>query len=146
MRPVSLQSPTGSPTTAGVKFIAGLKQQLATVVVEDGIDAAEAKIIAENYHAHIIQLEGAIGDVTFEDPFWVAVVRFGYAGEPLRNPVKIHRRTGQVFWKDGPTVENPKDIWSVDPIKWPDNLEPELLRTLRSQGRDAEQTRPTIVS
>ncbi len=71
-------------------------------------------------HAHIVQLEGAIGDVTFEDP--LAVIRFGYAEEPLRDPNKIHRRTGQVSWKDGLTVDNPNDIWSFKPIEWTDDI------------------------
>jgi hypothetical protein len=131
--------PDWEPDYGSVKFIAGLKAQLVTIVIEDGIDAAEAKIIAENYHAHIIQLEGAIGDITFEDPFWLAVVRFGYGGEPLRNPVKIHKRTGQVSWKDGPTIDNPKDIWLVKPIEWPDDRLPERV-TEPSRNDNATMT------
>jgi hypothetical protein len=95
-----------------------LKQRLAAIVIKDGIDRDEAAIIAESYHRHIIRLEGAIGDISLQKPFWVAVIHFGFTGEPLKNPLKIDKRSGKVSWDDGPTIDDPKTIWSVEPINW----------------------------
>jgi hypothetical protein len=99
-----------------------LKQQLAKIVAEDGIDAAEARVIAENYHWHLIPWEGAVGRIWLEEPFWLAQILVGAVGMPVADPIKIHRGAGRVSWKYGPTINNPKEIWMVETPPLPLNL------------------------
>jgi hypothetical protein len=101
------------PKYSHEQYLDELKSQLEGVVLDDGINADEARIIAENYFVRIINVEGAIGPVTLQGQFWDARFATGALGIPNPNPIKIDRRTGMVSWQGGPTIEDPKQIWSL---------------------------------
>lgn len=87
-----------------------LQAQMREVVVEDGINAQEADIIAQSYFSRFGWGCGAVGEVVESDTSWVAKTFFGFGAEP-REPIRIDKRTGRVTWSHGPTIKNPKSIW-----------------------------------
>jgi hypothetical protein len=87
-----------------------LRLQMREVVVEDGINAQEADIIAQSYFVRFGWGCGAAATVVESDTAWVAKTYFGFAADP-REPIRIDKRTGRVTWSQGPTIENPKSIW-----------------------------------
>jgi hypothetical protein len=90
-----------------------LQSRLRTVVIEDGISETEANIIAENYFWRFSPIGcGYVARVTDGGSFWVAKTYFCIAPMPTRDPIRIDKRTGRVTWSDGPTIQNPKTIWS----------------------------------
>src|SRR5688572_16288386 len=87
-----------------------LRMQMREVVVEDGISAQEADLIAQSYFLRFGWGCGAAATVAESDTSWVANTYFGFAAEP-REPIRIDKRTGRVTWNHGRTIENPKTIW-----------------------------------
>lgn len=88
-----------------------LQAQLREVVVDDGISAAEADVIAQSYFMRFGPGCGAAARVTDGGAFWVSSTAVGYAAVPTREPIRIDKHMGRVTWSDGPTIENPKTIW-----------------------------------
>ena len=88
-----------------------LQAQLQTVVVEDGINLQEANIIAQSYFLRFGPGCGVATTVSDDGAYWVAKTYIGIAAVPTREPIRINKRTGQVTWSDGPTIENPKTIF-----------------------------------
>ncbi len=101
------------PRYSDKRVVQDLKEKLAKVVVEDGINATEARVIAENYYGHVIRYKGGVDQVRLEEPFWHADINMGAAGRRYPYPIKILMSSGQVSCEGGPTIENPKDIWTV---------------------------------
>jgi hypothetical protein len=90
-----------------------LPVQLQDIVPEDGINAAEADVFAQSYFRRFGPMCGAASKVADVGEFWVSSTLVGFAAAPTREPIRIEKRTGQVSWSDGPTVANPKTIWSA---------------------------------
>jgi hypothetical protein len=91
---------------------ANLQAQLRTVVVEDGISVQEADIIAQSYFYHFGPGCGVTQSVTDGGSSWISNTLVGYAAAPTREPIRIDKKTGRVTWSDGPTVEDPKNIFN----------------------------------
>src|SRR5688572_6149791 len=85
-----------------------LQAQLREVVVDDGISAPEADVIAQSYFKRFGPRCGAASRVADGGASWVSNAAVGIAGIPTREPIRIDKQTGCVTWSDGPTVENPK--------------------------------------
>ena len=101
------------PRYSDDQVVQDLKQRLAKVVVGDGINATEARVIAENYYGHVIRYKGGVDQVRLEEPFWYADINMGAAGRRYPYSIKIRSSSGQVSCEGGPTIENPKDLWTV---------------------------------
>ena len=87
-----------------------LRRQMREVVVEDGINAQEADIIAQSYFVRFGWGCGAAAPVAESDTAWVAKTYFGYGADP-REPIRIDKLSGRVTWSHGPTIKKPKSIW-----------------------------------
>jgi hypothetical protein len=87
-----------------------LATELKAVTVEDGVDEAEANVIAQSYFLRFGPGCGYAADVTDGGPVWISAAHVGYAGVPTREPIRIDKRTGRVTWGNGPTVEDPHSI------------------------------------
>src|SRR5688572_18648986 len=88
-----------------------LRPQLKRITIEDGIDAAEANVIAQSYFVRFGPGCGAASVVTDGGASWNAATRVGYGAVPTREPIRVDKGMGRVTWSDGPTVTNPKKIW-----------------------------------
>jgi hypothetical protein len=70
---------------------------IASVRVDDGIDAKEAAHIAEAfYRAAFGSLEGSVSEPVEKDGYWTSIVRKGFAGSADQEPIVISPRTGAV--------------------------------------------------
>ena len=70
---------------------------LASVRVDDGIDATEAaQIAAAFYRAAFGTFEGLASLPVEKDGYWTSTVRKGFAGNPDPEPILINPRTGAV--------------------------------------------------
>src|SRR5688500_8257155 len=74
-----------------------LQMQMREVVVEDGINAQEADIIAQSYYLRFGWGCGTAAPVAENDSSWIAKTYVGPAAEP-REPIRIDKRTGRVTW------------------------------------------------
>ncbi len=86
-----------------------LRDDLNTVVYDDGITLIEAKFIADAY----LYLYGSkIGkapyaQITNGGEYWIGDIFAGVAVSPERadtSPVKVNKKSGEVSWDDGPTI------------------------------------------
>jgi len=97
-----------------------LQAQMQEGVVEDGISAAEAEVIAQSYFFRFGLGCGVANRITDGGEFWISPTYTGIAAMPTREPIRIDKHTGRVTWSDGPIVENPKAIWdNFQPGQWP---------------------------
>lgn len=87
-----------------------LQAQMRDVVVEDGISAQEADVIAQSYFLRFGPACGVADRVSDGGEYWIAGTKVGFAGVPTREPIRIHKPTGRVTWSDGPAIENPKSL------------------------------------
>jgi len=70
---------------------------LASVRVDDGIDATEAaQIAAAFYRAAFGTFEGLAAPPVEKDGYWTSTVRKGFAGSADPEPIVINSRTGAV--------------------------------------------------
>jgi hypothetical protein len=64
----------------------------------EGLTKAEATLAANRFFANEIAMEGAVAEPTKRGDYWVFPVKFGYANFVARDPILVHRFTGQVSW------------------------------------------------
>jgi hypothetical protein len=75
---------------------------LVDVDPSDGIDVDEARAIAWAYFEHEYGDCGGPGDVTRKKRTWVFKVKFGVAGDIVKQPIKVDVKTGGVRSQGGP--------------------------------------------
>ena len=72
---------------------------LQQVVASNGIDQAEAYIIAEAYFVYYISGCGYPAEPESADKNWVSKTQIGIVGKP-GPPILINKETGDIFWDD----------------------------------------------
>jgi hypothetical protein len=90
---------------------------------------ASTLLIAQNYFTRFGPGCGAAWPVTDGGRVWISNTAVGVAAIPTREPIRIDKQTGLVTWSNGPTVEDPKTIWSP---RWDSFWDKSLLNAARS--------------
>ena len=83
---------------------------LQKVDATNGIDQAEAYIIAEDYFIYHISGCGYPAEPESENENWVSKTQIGIVGKP-GPPILINKETGAIFWHD------PKNSISLEELK-----------------------------
>ena len=63
-----------------------------------GLSKAEAILVANRFFANEIGMEGAVAEPSERGDYWVFPVKFGYANVVAKDPILVHRFTGQASW------------------------------------------------
>jgi len=95
--------------TTEAKQITGV-EKLNGIDIGDGIDRAEAQRIADWYFLNYISGCGACDPTEDNGTQWETKCVFGYAAEPMENPIITDKQTGRTFMEGYQIVENPLDI------------------------------------
>jgi hypothetical protein len=85
--------------------MAWIRQQLASVSLADGVSQDEANKLAIAYWTRFCPRCGIVNPAKDAAEYWKAPFSEGYI--PVRrDPILIHKSSGHISWKGGPTVTN----------------------------------------
>jgi hypothetical protein len=82
---------------------------LASVVVEDGINQHEAGILAKRYFARFISGCGVVGDPIDHGDYFDCPTYIGVASVPGK-PIRVDKTTVHISWPGGPDIYDLKDL------------------------------------
>jgi len=85
-------------------------EKLEGIDISDGIDRAEAQLIAEWYFHNFISGCGACEKSEDKGKQWETRCLFGFAAEPMENPIITDKQTGRTYMEGYQIVDNPLDI------------------------------------
>ena len=86
---------------------------LNDIDVSDGIDAPEARIIADAYFKMHVGC-GFYEGISDSSQAWVVEGKYGYAGGPIRG-FFINKKTGAITSPIGPSYSRPSDMFLLGP-------------------------------
>ena len=92
-----------------------LDAEIRAINTVDGIDANEARRIADIYRQEYVNGCGALLPLTLADETWRAGMLLGYAGVPSKRFVYIHSKSGSV-WSDGGPRFNDLEAFRSDVV------------------------------
>ena len=78
----------------------------AAVDPSDGIDASEARAIADEYFAQEYGSCGGAGTLRRRGRTWVFSILFGLKGEKLKETIRVDAKTGGVWSAGGPRYQS----------------------------------------
>ena len=96
------------------EYITQAKEQLEKIVVADGINKTEAKIIFEIYGFRFFNNNGW-GKIEDRGNNWEGVVLDHWSDKPIKHKVIINKKTGATSWVAGPTIKNYRNLLEACP-------------------------------
>jgi hypothetical protein len=90
--------------------MAWMRQQLAAASLADGVSQDEANKLAVSYWTRFCSRCGMVDPVRDAREYWKAPVYAGYIGVH-KDDILIHKTSGYISWKGGPTVTNWSQLW-----------------------------------
>jgi hypothetical protein len=87
-----------------------IHKQVETASLADGVDQDEANRLARSYWIRFGSRCGRIDSVRDSRDCWKAPVFVGMFGA-RKGDILVHKTTGYISWKGGPTVTNWSQLW-----------------------------------